>query len=191
MTRDTLLPEGVSTAFLVILAIHIAGGLTCVICAAGAAASRKGERFHVGFGHVYLRALGVVTVTMLVLAMMRWPADNHLAVLGAASATAAWIGLRMARRSAPLLRGHAWGMASSVILLLTAFYVDNGPNLPVWKLLPHWAFWVLPALVGIPLTVIAVHRNRPRLDAHTAERSAAQVTQPMPAADHPGGEVGP
>ena len=67
MTGDSLLPGGVSTAILVVLAVHIAGGLACVACAAGAALSRKGERFHVGFGHVYLWALGVVTVTMLVL----------------------------------------------------------------------------------------------------------------------------
>ncbi|GAB3046534.1 hypothetical protein GCM10027053_00150 [Intrasporangium mesophilum] len=172
MAGESLVPEGVSTSFLVVLAVHIAGGLTCVVCIAGAAVSRKGERWHVRFGQTYLWALAVVTVTMLVLGIMRWPRDNHLVALGIASAVAGWIGLSMARRTRPLLRRHAWSMASSAILLFTAFYVDNGPNLPVWKLLPHWAFWVLPALVGIPLTAFAVHRNRARLAAYSTDSRA-------------------
>ncbi len=175
MTGESLLPEGVSTPFLVVLAVHIPAGLTCVVCIAGAAVSRKGEPWHIRFGHVYLWALAVVTVTMLALGIMRWPRDNHLVALGIASAIAAWIGLSMARRTAPLLRRHAWSMASSAILLFTAFYVDNGPNLPVWKLLPHWAFWVLPAVVGIPLTAIAVHRNRARLAAYSTDSRADNV----------------
>jgi hypothetical protein len=155
-----------------VLAVHVAGGLTCVVCITGAALSRKGERWHIRFGHTYLWALGVVTVTMLALGVMRWPRDNQLAALGVASAAAAWIGLSMARRTTPGLRRHAWWMASSAVLLFTAFYVDNGPNLPVWKLLPHWAYWVIPALVGIPLTALAVHRNRARLPAHSTDSRA-------------------
>jgi hypothetical protein len=31
---------------------------------------------------------------------------------------------------------HVTGMAVSYILLLTGFYVDNGPNLPLWRSLP-------------------------------------------------------
>jgi rsbT co-antagonist protein RsbR len=34
-------------------------------------------------------------------------------------------------------------MGASYILMLTAFYVDNGPNLPLWSELPWLAFWVL------------------------------------------------
>ena len=34
------------------------------------------------------------------------------------------------------LRLHIAGMAVSYILLLTAFYVDNGPHLPLWRSLP-------------------------------------------------------
>jgi len=183
MAGESLLPEGVSTFFLVVVAVHIAGGLTCVACVAGAALSRKGGRSHVRFGHVYLWALGVVTVTMLVLSIMRWPKDNHLLALGTASAAAAGIGLSMARRTSPLPRRHAWWMASSAILLLTAFYVDNGPNLPIWKLLPHWAFWVVPALVGIPLTAMAIHRNRARLAAYSTGAPREQVAKRLPATD--------
>jgi hypothetical protein len=36
--------------------------------------------------------------------------------------------------------------------MLTAFYVDNGKNLPVWRELPQIAFWFILSMVGIPLT---------------------------------------
>jgi hypothetical protein len=42
-------------------------------------------------------------------------------------------------------------MAFSYILLLTAFYVDNGPHLPLWRSLPRAAHWILPSLVGFPI----------------------------------------
>jgi len=48
--------------------------------------------------------------------------------------------------------------------LVTAFYVDNGPFLPVWSRLPHVSYWLLPSIVGIPATWIALRRytRRPR-----------------------------
>ena len=60
------------------------------------------------------------------------------------------------------VRLHITGMGTSYILLLTAFYVDNGKSLPLWKELPPIAFWLLPAAVGIPLIVRALlwHRSR-------------------------------
>jgi hypothetical protein len=42
--------------------------------------------------------------------------------------------------------------------MLTAFYVDNGKSLPLWKDLPAMAYWLLPAVVGIPLIVRALVR---------------------------------
>ena len=49
---------------------------------------------------------------------------------------------------------------SSCILLLTAFYVDNGKNLPVWQRLPQLAYWLLPRTVGLPLVARALARYR-------------------------------
>jgi hypothetical protein len=54
---------------------------------------------------------------------------------------------------------HIRGMGTSYVLLLTAFYVDNGPNLPLWKELPPLAFWVLPSMVGVPIFVWALLRH--------------------------------
>jgi hypothetical protein len=50
-------------------------------------------------------------------------------------------------------------MGSSYILLLTAFYVDNGKNLPIWKALPQLAFWLLPSAVGLPIITYALMRH--------------------------------
>jgi hypothetical protein len=50
------------------------------------------------------------------------------------------------------------GMGGSYIALLTAFYVDNGPFLPLWNRLPHWTYWLLPAIIGMPLIWRPLHR---------------------------------
>ena len=50
-------------------------------------------------------------------------------------------------------------MGLSYILMLTAFYVDNGKNLPLWRELPQIAFWLLPAAIGIPFIVRALVRH--------------------------------
>lgn len=51
------------------------------------------------------------------------------------------------------------GMGISYILMLTAFYVDNGPNLPLWRELPPIAFWILPTLIGAPILLHALLRH--------------------------------
>jgi hypothetical protein len=40
--------------------------------------------------------------------------------------------------------------------MLAAFYVDNGKNLPLWRELPQWAFWVLPTAFGLPIILYAL-----------------------------------
>jgi len=51
------------------------------------------------------------------------------------------------------------GMGTSYTLLLTAFYVDNGRNLPLWRELPMIAFWLLPSAVGIPIMAYVLLRH--------------------------------
>jgi hypothetical protein len=91
----------------------------------------------------------VVFVTMAALSLLRWPANTHLFVLGILSFSAGVIGRMARRRGQPdWLRVHVTAMAVSYILLLTAFYVDNGPHLPLWRSLPPLAHWSLPASLG-------------------------------------------
>jgi hypothetical protein len=54
---------------------------------------------------------------------------------------------------------HVSGMGASYILLLTAFYVDNGKNLPLWRELPQAAFWVFPSAIGIPIIAYVLRRH--------------------------------
>jgi hypothetical protein len=50
-------------------------------------------------------------------------------------------------------------MGLSYILLLTAFYVDNGHSLPLWTDLPSITYWLTHGAVGIPLIVLALLRH--------------------------------
>ncbi len=146
--------------FLSVLAVHVAGGLTCVVTGAGAAIAGKGRPRHIRFGRVYVWSVGVVFGTALVLAALRWPHDIHLAVLGAISFAAAFVGYLARRRHWPGDRAHIVGMGTSYVALLTAFYVDNGRQLPLWDRLPTAAYWLLPALVGAPIVLRALARHR-------------------------------
>jgi hypothetical protein len=146
--------------FLALLAAHVFAGLVCVIAGIVAMLSRKGSGRHPSAGSIYYWALFIVFLSMAVLSVMRWPEDDELFILGCLSFLAASAG-RMARRRrwqlwAPL---HISGMGASYILLLTAFYVDNGRNLPLWRELPQLAFWILPSAVGAPILLHALLRH--------------------------------
>ncbi len=89
--------------------------------------------------------------------MVRWAENYHLFLLGTLSLIAATVARTALRhRWRYWVRLHITGMGMSYVLMLTAFYVDNGKNLPLWRELPQIAFWVLPAALGIPLIVRAV-----------------------------------
>lgn len=129
--------------YLVFVAVHLAAGLVAVIAGVVAMLSRKRAGRHPQAGTVYYWALTVVFVTMSILAISRWSEDYHLFALGLSSFIAVIIG-RTARRAlwSAWPRIHITGMGASYILLITAFYVDNGPNLPFWRELSPLAFWI-------------------------------------------------
>jgi len=146
--------------FLAVLVIHVAAGLTCVITGAVAMLSPKSAGRHPRFGTFYYWGLIVVFITMGVLSVMRWAQDYHLFILGVLSFTAAFVGRQAApSRATPRIRVHLIGMGLSYILLLTAFYVDNGKNLPLWRLLPPLAYWLVPLAVGAPIMARVLLRH--------------------------------
>jgi hypothetical protein len=51
-------------------------------------------------------------------------------------------------------------MGAAYVAMLTAFYVDNGPHLPLWDRLSAYAFWLLPTVIGAPVIARAVIRAR-------------------------------
>ena len=150
-----------SPIFLTIVGLHIAVGLASVIAGAVAMLSPKAPGRHPTFGTIYYWCLAAVFVSATALAIMRWEEDYHLFLLGALAFAVASTG-RAARRG--LWHGwttwHITGMGLSYIVLLTAFYVDNGKSLPFWKELPPISYWVIPAALGLPLIARALRQYR-------------------------------
>lgn len=146
--------------FFTALGVHVAAGATCVILGALAALSRKRAGRHPRAGTAYLYGITVVFVTATVMAGIRWEQDAHLFVIAAVTFGLAILGWRVRRsRPAHWLAWHGTAMAGSYIALLTGFYVDNGPQLPLWDRLPHVTYWLLPAVIGVPITWRALVRN--------------------------------
>jgi uncharacterized membrane protein len=135
--------------FLAIVGVHIPLGLVAVVTGAIAMLSNKGRGRHSTFGTIYFWCLLAITVSATLLSIMRWAEDFHLFALGAAAFVCSWLGRLAVRRH--WIRLHLSGMGSSYTLMLIAFYVDNGPQLPLWRSLPHTMYWVLPLAVAIPI----------------------------------------
>ena len=146
--------------FLLVLGAHILFGLFCVVTGCVAMLSVKRAGRHPRYGTYYYWSLTVVFATVVVLSAVRWSENYHLFILGTLSLIAATIG-RSARRGRwrNWVTLHLCSFGMSYVFLLTAFYVDNGPNLPLWNKLPPLAFWTLPALVGVPLILWALLRH--------------------------------
>jgi hypothetical protein len=143
-----------SPIFLTVVALHVLVGLLCVVAGAMAMFSPKRSGRHPTFGTIYYCGLVAVFVSATGLSVVRWAEDYHLFILGLLALIAATLG-RAARRQRWVgwVRLHIAGMGLSYILLLTAFYVDNGKSLPIWKELPPLSYWLLPAAVGLPLVI--------------------------------------
>jgi uncharacterized protein (DUF983 family) len=158
--------------FLAFLAVHVTGGLTAVIAGAIAALTRKGSLRHIRAGRWFYRAITVVFITATALSIMRWRQDYHLLIIGAVAYTAATIGYLHRRRHRPGDTPHILGMGIGYVAMLTAFYVDNGPHLPLWDRLPSLSLWFLPSVIGAPIIIRAVVGTRHRARASESFRSA-------------------
>jgi hypothetical protein len=138
----------------------VLAGIAAVASGAISAIARKGSPRHIRGGRWYYRAITVVFITATILAAMRWRQDYHLFILGAIAYAAATIGVQHRRRHRPGDTGHIAGMGAAYVVMLTAFYVDNGPHLPLSDRLPTLAFWLLPAAIGTPIIARAIIRAR-------------------------------
>ena len=172
--QDTTIVAGIdipstSPVFLTIVGFHVLFGFVCVVTGLIAMLSKKRPGRHPTVGTLYFWSLSAVFVSATLLSAFRWAQDYHLFILGTLSFCTASLG-RMARRHRwrNWVRLHLTGMGLSYILLLTAFYVDNGHSLPIWKDLPNIAYWVTPAAIGIPLVILALLRHP------LAQRSASR-----------------
>jgi predicted Na+-dependent transporter len=122
--------------------------------------SNKRRGRHSTFGTLYYWCLVLIVATATGLSVVRWAENYHLFILGTLSLIAATLArTALRRRWRNWVRLHITGMGLSYVLMLTAFYVDNGKNLPLWKELPQIAFWLLPGALGLPLIVRALLRH--------------------------------
>ena len=150
-----------SPVFLSIVGVHVLAGIACVISGITAMLSRKGPGRHPAFGRIYFRSYIIVFITTIILSLARWREDYYLLIIGVIAFAFALMGqfsFNARGKGWPAL--HITGMGMSFILLLTAFYLDNGKNLPVWKDLPSFMYWLLPNGIGIPLIIYALFKYR-------------------------------
>jgi hypothetical protein len=141
----------------VVVAIHIPLGLGCVAVGALAMFSQKRRGRHSTLGQIYFWSLLALLLSATLLSAMRWVDTYQLFLLGMASFASAWLGRGALRqRRSQWTRFHIAGMGLSYVLMLIAFYVDNGKQLPLWKDLPHFTYWLLPLAIGLPLILLAL-----------------------------------
>ena len=146
--------------FLTFVVVHILISLIAVLTGLFAMLSDKRMRRHALYGRLYFWAMLLSFCTVVILSIMRWPHNIHLLSIGVFAITVTLLGYRLAKnRVLNWTRYHTICMGTSYILLMTGFYVDNGKNLPFWKLFPQWFFWVFPAVVGIPIIIYVLRTN--------------------------------
>lgn len=146
--------------FLTLIVLHIVLGLTCVVSGIVAMFSQKGQKAHTRAGKVYFAGMTALFVTVILTSIMRWPYDTHLLVVGSTAYMFAFMGRRLAHNPRPgWTRLHTLCMGFSYVLLITAFYVDNGKNLPFWNQFPQLFFWIFPSAIGVPIILYVFLRH--------------------------------
>jgi hypothetical protein len=152
-----LIPSTDPVFLAVVIGLHIPLGIACVIAGAVAMLLRKGRGRHSKFGTIYFWCLLALSASATLLSIVRWSENHHLFILGACAFGSAWFGRSALRyRWRQWNRLHLTGMSLSYVLMLIAFYVDNGKQLPIWRDLPHVAYWLIPLVVAAPLLIRAL-----------------------------------
>lgn len=146
--------------FLVFVVIHILISLICVVSGLLAMLINKTSSRHPRLGRIYFWSMLSAFVTVAILSIIRWPHNIHLLSIGILATIFTYAGRWLAQhKRINWTRLHTICMGASYILLLTGFYVDNGKNLPFWRLFPQWFFWVFPALIGIPIILYTLSKH--------------------------------
>jgi len=152
--------------FLSFVVIHIVISIVAVISGVFAMFTEKTAASHKRRGTVYFWAMIFSFVTIVILSVMRWPHNIHLLTIGTLAIGSVLAGRNAARKHrGNWTRVHTACMGMSYVFLLTGFYVDNGKNLPFWRMFPQWVFYIFPAFFGIPLIIRALVRHPLNRDA--------------------------
>jgi hypothetical protein len=141
---------------LLFVSLHIPAGLVALTAGIVAMVSRKGEWWHRRAGVTYLIAISIIATTAAGLVATRGPQFTHLLLLAAIAVTLSFGGYFMRRSNQGF---HIAGMGLSYVVMVTAFYVDNGPKLPFWNQFPDLVFWFGPLAIGLPIIIRAMWRR--------------------------------
>ena len=141
---------------LIFVSLHVPAGLVALTAGIVAMLSRKGAWWHRRAGATYLIAIAIVALTAVGLVATRGPQFNHLLVFAVVAISLAYGGYAMRQINQGL---HISGMGLSYVVMVTAFYVDNGPKLPFWNQFPDIVFWAGPAVIGLPIIIRALWRR--------------------------------
>ena len=148
-----------------LIATHVAAGVGAVVAGALAMFTTKGSVRHRRSGLCYVLALTTLALSGSMLAFEAWSSRAHLFILGAGALALAVTGyVAKWRHRVGWTSRHLVAMGTSYLTMLTAFYVDNGPRLPLWWRLPKWALWLIPSMLGAPLIWKAWMRRRRPVD---------------------------
>jgi len=148
-------------SFLVIVVVHILISLSCVISGLVAMLTNKTGRVHPAAGKVYYYGMAGSFLTIIILAIMSWPRNTHLLIIGVIAFCCAKLGRDKAKKTNTKrwTRPHTLLMGFSYIFLLTGFYIDNGKNLPFWRQFPQLFFWVFPTIIGLPIILYVLKKH--------------------------------
>ncbi len=147
--------------FLWIVGFHIALGVLCVVAGAVAMLGKKVRGTHSLFGSIYFWTLNVLFCSATILAFMRWQENKYLFFIGLFSVFSALVGRNAIRgKWTNHLKFHIPGFGISYVLMLIAFYVDNGKHLPIWMDINPIFYWALPTIVGVPIIVWAMSKHK-------------------------------
>ncbi len=141
---------------LLFVSVHVPAGLVAVIAGVIAMLSRKGRWWHRRAGLAYLLGIVALTLSARGLVFTRGPEFIPIFALGVVATLLAMAGYLLKKRRQDI---HIAGLGLSYIVMLTAFYVDNGPKLPFWDQFPGLTFWVGPAVIGLPIILRALWRR--------------------------------
>jgi hypothetical protein len=148
-------------AFLVLVVAHIVISFVAVASGLLAMLSEKTSRKHRINGRIYFLSITTSFITIMTLSLMRWSENTPLLIIGVLTFALTFVGRQLSKiKSNGWTRLHTICMGLSYVLLLTGFYVDNGKNLPFWRMFPIWFFYFFPPLVGIPI-IISVLKTHP------------------------------
>lgn len=145
--------------YTIFLVIHIIAGSICLLTGAVAAFARKRKGNHTLFGEVYHANYAIVFITAVVMSIMNWSELAFLFYVAIFSYGLALIGyLARKRRPKNWLPMHINGMLGSYIGVVTAVLVVNGSAVASTIGIPSWFLWLLPTIIGSPITAITINR---------------------------------